>query len=184
MDKRFKMIFKRLILISVICMSLSAYTERGYAQLRLGNEILHQSTNCDIRKSGLTALRCAGSSHRRGQFNTEQMATLIFTCNKGYLSVSLGHAMVEDEVKKYRFENDKGQSKGNDDHIRVSKVRTTFAEPRNTAPRWIYQNVTDQEQMTRLYFWLNDSEINGEFQFDSHDSVLFSKFSQLCSNRL
>ncbi len=147
------------------------------AQIRLGNNLLHESDNCDIRTSGVTVLRCGGISGR-SEFNLQ--ATLIFTCYLGRMSLSLGHAAVSDEVLDYRFEDNQGGSKHSNDHTMVSNVRTGFTEPKSSVPRWIYRNVLDPRPISRLYFFLNGDEVSGQFQFNATDHDLFVKFMKYC----
>ena len=147
--------------------------------LRLGNNILYKSDHCDIRTAGHRVLRCVGTSEHQSS-DEVQMATLTFSCFLKRLSLSLSHAMVDEVVKVYHFMDTPWGDKRNDDHARVSKVRTGFTDWYNTAPRWIFRNVTHSNQTERLDFDLNTGEVTGRFDFNTTDQALFHKYVDFC----
>ncbi len=147
------------------------------AQTWQGHSILYESSNCDVRTSGATVLRCVGASGRE-QMN--QLSTLIFHCFLGNLSLSLGHATVNNEVTNYRFEDNLGRVAQGVDHTRVSRVRTGFSESINSVPGWVFQNMTDENHTNKLSYFLNGKEVQGQFEFSTDDQQSFKRFLEFC----
>ena len=147
------------------------------AQTWQGHSILFESSNCDVRTSGATVLRCVGASGRE-QMN--QMSTLIFHCFLGNLSLSLGHAAINDEVTDYRFEDNQGRVTHGVDQTKVSRVRTGFSEPNSLVPDWIFRNMTDTDHISKLSYSLNGMEVQGQFEFSTDDQQSFKKFLDFC----
>ncbi len=147
------------------------------AQTWQGHSILYESSNCDVRTSGATVLRCVGTS---GWQQMNQLSTLIFHCFLGNLSLSLGHATVNNEVTNYRFEDNLGRVAQGVDHTKVSKVRTGFSESIDSVPGWIYQNMTDADHISKLSYYLNEMEVQGQFEFSADDQQSFKRFLEFC----
>ena len=163
-----------LLFVGVLWFGLS---QISMAQTWQGHSILFESSNCDIRTSGTTVLRCVGASGRE-QMN--QMSTLIFHCFLGNLTLSLGHAAVNNEVTNYQFEDNKGRVAQGDDQTKVSRVRTGFSEPNSSVPDWIFRNMTDADHISKLSYSLNRLEVQGQFKFLADDQQLFKKFLEFC----
>ena len=147
------------------------------AQTWQGHSILFKSSNCDVRNSGTTVLRCVGISGRE-QMN--QSSTLIFHCFFGDLSLSLGHAAVNNEVTDYRFEDNQGRVVHGVDQTKVSRVRTGFSNPNNSVPDWIFQNMTDADHISKLFYSLNGTEVQGQFEISTDDQQSFKRFLEFC----
>ena len=163
-----------LLLISVLWLGFS---QVSMAQTWQGHSILHESSNCDVRTSGATVLRCVGTS---GWEQMNQLSTLIFHCFLGNLSLSLGHATVNNEVIDYRFEDNLGRVAQGVDHTKVSKVRTGFSESIDSVPEWIFRNMTDENHTNKLSYFLNGKEVQGQFEFSTNDQQLFKIFLDFC----
>lgn len=163
-----------LLFIGVFLIGFSQYS---MAQTRQGHSILFESSNCDVRTSGATVLRCVGAS---GWEQMNQMSTLIFHCFLGNLSLSLGHAMVNNEVTNYRFEDNLGRVAQGVDHTKITNVRTGFPRSINSVPRWIFQNMTDENHTSILSYFFNGKEVQGQFEFSTDDQQLFKKFLDIC----
>ena len=147
------------------------------AQTWQGHSILFESSNCDVRTAGATVLRCVGVSGRK-QMN--QLSTLIFHCFLENLSLSLGHATVNNEVVKYRFEDNLGRVAQGVDHTKVSRVRTGFSGPNSLVPDWIFRNMTDTDHISKLSYYLNEMEVQGQFEFSADDQQSFKRFLEFC----
>ena len=147
------------------------------AQTWQGHSILFESSNCDVRTAGATVLRCVGVSGRE-QMN--QLSTLIFHCFLGNLSLSLGHAVANNEVTDYRFEDNQGRIAHGVDQTKVSRVRTGFSEPNSSVPDWIFRNMTDTDHISKLSYSLNGMEVQGQFEFSVDDHQSFKKYLEFC----
>ena len=147
------------------------------AQTWQGNSILFESSNCDVRTAGATVLRCVGVSGRE-QMN--QLSTLIFHCFLGNLSLSLGHAAVNNEVTDYRFEDNQGRIAHGVDQTKVSRVRTGFSEPNSSVPGWIFHNMTDSDHISKLSYFLSGMEVQGQFEFSTDDQQSFKRYLEFC----
>lgn len=147
------------------------------AQTWQGHSILFESSNCDVRTSGATVLRCVGTSGRE-QMN--QLSTLIFHCFLGNLSLSLGHAAVNSEVTDYRFEDNQGRVAHGVNQTKVSRVRTGFSNLNSSVPGWIFRNMTDADNVSKLSYYLNEMEVQGQFEFSADDQQSFKRFLEFC----
>ncbi len=153
------------------------FSQVSLAQTWQGHTILFESSNCDVRTSGATVLRCVGTSGRE-QMN--QLSTLIFHCFLGNLSLTLGHAAVNSDVTDYRFEDNQGRVAHGDDQTKDSKVRTGFSDPNSSVPRWIFRNMTDADHISKLSYYLNEMEVQGQFEFSADDQQSFKRFLEFC----
>ena len=156
---------------------LIGFSQVSMAQTWQGNSILFESSNCDVRTAGATVLRCVGVSGRE-QMN--QMSTLIFHCFLGNLSLSLGHAAVNNEVTYYRFEDNQGRVAHGVNQTKVSRVRTGFSNPNSSVPDWIFRNMTDASQISKLSYYLNGMEVQGQFEFSADDQQSFKRYLDFC----
>ena len=156
---------------------LIGFSQISMAQTWQGHSILFESSNCDIRNSGTTVLRCVGAS---GRERINQLSTLIFHCFLGNLTLSLGHAAVNNEVTNYQFEDDQGRVAQGDDQTKVSRVRTGFSEPNSSVPDWIFRNMTDAIHISKLSYSLNRLEVQGQFEFSADDQQSFKRFLEFC----
>lgn len=168
---------KKRLLLSFFGVLFMGFSQVSVAQTWKGHSILYASSNCDIRTSGSTVLRCVGTSGRE-QMN--QRSTLIFHCFLGDLSFSLGHATVNKEVTNYRFEDNLRRVAQGVDHTNFSKIRTGFSESINSVPGWIFRNMTDENHTYKLSYFLNGKEVQGQFEISTDDQQLFKKFLDFC----
>ena len=109
-----------------------------------------------------------------------QLSTLIFHCFLGNLSLTLGHAAVNSDVTDYRFEDNQGRVAYGDDQTKDSRVRTGFSDPNSTVPRWIFRNMTDGDYISKLSYYLNEMEVQGQFEFSADDQQSFKRFLEFC----
>ncbi len=164
----------RKFIFTLICLTAIQFSIPTVVQSQDGRTTPHQSDHCAIHVSAGALLRCTGNSYNVGvPSSRHQKAALSFKCFLDHFSVSLGHAMIADEVLEFTFEDNRGNSIRSGNHLKYSKVRTGFVKASTAVPVWIFERVTLDDRIERLSFELNEAEVRGKFNFTDSDRQVF-----------